>query len=176
MKRLKEIISGKRTRLDVDTFKGIYDSYFDELRRYIYYRCNDEALASDITQEAFFKLWEQRNSVVPETVLPLVYTIARNIHTSSCRHEKTKLEFKNTEAKKEIENTENEYFYNELKTNYELVLAEMPEGQREVFLLSRMEGLTYAEIAQRLNLSSKAIEKRMSKALAYFKVKLQSEN
>ena len=41
----------------------------------------------------------------------------------------------------------------------------MPEGQREVFMMSREEQLTYKEIAQRLDISVKAVEKRMSGAL-----------
>ncbi|MEA1899112.1 MAG: sigma factor-like helix-turn-helix DNA-binding protein [Bacteroidota bacterium] len=45
----------------------------------------------------------------------------------------------------------------------------MPEKQRIVFLMSRQEGLKYIEIAERLNLSVKAVEKRMNLALTYLK-------
>jgi RNA polymerase sigma-70 factor (ECF subfamily) len=49
----------------------------------------------------------------------------------------------------------------------------MPENQRVVFLMSRMEDLTYREIAERLELSIKAVEKRMSLALKLLKAKLE---
>ena len=55
--------------------------------------------------------------------------------------------------------------YDELSVKYEEVLSILPENQREVFLMSRMEDLTYKEIAGRLDIGVKAIEKRMSLAL-----------
>ena len=73
-------------------------------------------------------------------------------------------------------NTDNEHNleYQELKENYEATLSMLPLNQREVFLMSRMEELTYKEIAERLEISVKAVEKRMSltlkelrKALSY---------
>jgi RNA polymerase sigma-70 factor (ECF subfamily) len=56
-----------------------------------------------------------------------------------------------------------------LFANYTKALTALPEKQRTVFMMSRMEGLKYQEIAERLNLSVKAIEKRMSSALAYLR-------
>jgi RNA polymerase sigma factor (sigma-70 family) len=45
------------------------------------------------------------------------------------------------------------------------VIAELPEGAREVFMLNRMDGLKYREIAEMLGISQKAVEKRMHRAL-----------
>ena len=53
----------------------------------------------------------------------------------------------------------------EFKSKIEATLNAMPDGAREVFLLNRMEKMTYAQIADSLGLSVKAIEKRMQKAL-----------
>ncbi len=165
----------KRTNciLDKNSFKAIYDDYFDQLRSYIYYRCGDEAIASDIAQDSFLKLWEQRNSVKSDTILQFLYTIARNLQISNFRHKKVELEFR---SKVSHDTIENEYFYNETKKNYESILSKMPENQREVFLMSRMDGLKYAEIADRLGLSVKAVEKRMTKALCFLKLSLQPES
>ena len=52
------------------------------------------------------------------------------------------------------------------------VLSQIPEGSREVFLMNRIEGLKYKEIAENLGLSVKAIEKRISKALEIIREKL----
>ncbi|UCH13169.1 MAG: RNA polymerase sigma-70 factor, partial [Bacteroidales bacterium] len=59
------------------------------------------------------------------------------------------------------------------KANYVKALSELSEKQRTVFLMARMEGLKYREIAERLNISIKAVEKRMSITLAYLKKALQ---
>jgi RNA polymerase sigma-70 factor (ECF subfamily) len=51
-------------------------------------------------------------------------------------------------------------------------LSELDEKNRVVFLLNRIDDLTYKEIAQNLGLSQKAVEKRMGKAIAFLKGKL----
>jgi RNA polymerase sigma-70 factor (ECF subfamily) len=64
---------------------------------------------------------------------------------------------------------EEELAFQETKLKYESTLENLSEKQREVFLMSRMEGLKYQEIAERLQLSVKAVEKRMTGALAAFR-------
>ena len=62
--------------------------------------------------------------------------------------------------------------YNELAKQYSDALVSMPEKQRVAFLLSRNENLKYQEISQRLNISVKAVEKRVSGALEILRKKL----
>jgi RNA polymerase sigma-70 factor (ECF subfamily) len=57
----------------------------------------------------------------------------------------------------------------QLKLKYETALSRLPEKQRTVFLMSRNEELKYAEIAERLDISVKTVEKRMSAVLAYLR-------
>jgi RNA polymerase sigma-70 factor (ECF subfamily) len=66
--------------------------------------------------------------------------------------------------------------YKELFENYTKALTELSEKQRTVFLMSRMEGLKYHEIAERLDLSVKAVEKRMNITLVYLKKVLQEND
>lgn len=162
--------------MNIESFKKLYDEHFEQVRRYIYYRCGDEALASDVAQDAFFKLWEKRDVVKAETIVEFLYTIARNIHINNFRHEKIKLNFIKKKIDVEHEQrTENEFYFNETKNQLEEVLARMPSKQREVFLLNRMDGIKYAEIAMRLGISEKAIEKRMKNAVIYLKNHLQPD-
>ena len=53
----------------------------------------------------------------------------------------------------------------QLMTKYENALKMMSEKRRAVFLMSRMEAMTYGDIATRLMISEKAVEKRMRFAL-----------
>lgn len=64
--------------------------------------------------------------------------------------------------------------YKELKSKYELALSRLSEKQRVVFLMSRTEDFKYSEIAERLNLSVKAVEKRMKNALGFLKKALRN--
>ena len=149
-------------------FRDIFERYFDEVRNYIYYRSGDAELATDIVQEAFIKLWEKQLDPEKHKIKGLLYKIAGDLFVSSYRKQKTMMEFKLNI--KNDQNTgrspEEMTLFEELKETYENALAAMPEKQRVVFLMSRMEEMKYHEIAERLDISVKAVEKRMSQALA----------
>jgi len=151
-------------------FKICFDQYFDAIRNYIYYRSNDADLATDIAQDAFLKIWEKQMPFDTTKTKSLLYKIAGDLFLSHVRKTKIKdnylqsiqLEFKS-------DPTENNSYYTELKSSYETALAKLSEKQRSVFLMSRIDGLTYKEIANHLEISPKAVEKRMSNALSELK-------
>ena len=111
--------------------------------------------------------------LLPERDTGLLYKIAGDLFVSHMRREKLR-----REAPKEIRfeqresSPEDELQYIELKEQYEKVLMKLPENQRVVFLMSRTEELSYKEIATRLSLSVKAVEKRMSGALSRLRKEL----
>ena len=150
-----------------ENFKLLYDEYFDAIRRYLYYRSNDSELSTDIAQEVFMKVWEKQIKYEPNRTKSLLYKMAGDMFISQIRknkvadkyHDSINLEFKSGQSPDE------KLEYEELKQHYERTLAGLSEKQRTVFLMSRLEEMTYNEIAQRLELSVKAVEKRMSLAL-----------
>ncbi len=153
-----------------EEFKILYNDYFDPVRKYLYYRSGDADIATDITQEVFVKLWEKIDKLERSKVKGLLYKMAGDDLISRFRRAKIELEYSNSFQFNLIEESpEDKYNYKELKEKYEKALADLPEKQRVVFLMSRMDGLKYHEIAERLSLSVKAIEKRMNYALKYLK-------
>jgi len=156
-----------------EDFKHLFVKHFDPLRNYIYYRCGDAELATDIAQEAFMKLWEKQLDKPPEELVGLLYKIAKDNFISKHRRQKVEQEYTAKPPDSETSQTpEEELHYQELKTSYEKALKDMPEIQREVFLMSRMDELKYHEIAERLELSVKAVEKRMKNALQFLRQSL----
>ncbi|WP_319589933.1 sigma-70 family RNA polymerase sigma factor [uncultured Draconibacterium sp.] len=156
-------------------FKKLFDEQFDRIRNYIYYRSGDKDLATDIAQDVFMKFWEKDFDYDPKKNVGLLYKLAANEFISKYRHEKVAENYKNTvqfklndEAIKPDELIE----YEQLKDEYEKALAEMTEKQRTVFLLSRHEGCKQTEIAERLGISLKAVEKRMRNALGLLRLRL----
>jgi len=157
-------------RLTRDEFKILFDSYFDSVRSYLFYRGAEQEQATDIAQDVFLRVWEKQLDIDKKSALRLLYKIAGDMFISQYRRERLEMNYKAGFADEPFDiSPEDSLRYRELMDGYTRALAVMNEKQRTVFLMARMEGLKYQEIADRLNLSVKAVEKRMSIALAFLK-------
>jgi len=153
-----------------EEFKILFDEYFDSIRSYIYYRCGDAELATDIAQEVFLQVWEKQFDTQGGKIRSLLYKIAGDLFISKLRRKEIEKSYINTiELDYLTDSPEELTKLKELTDRYETALARLPDKQRVVFLMSRNEGLKYAEIADRLNISVKAVEKRMNKTLAFLR-------
>jgi RNA polymerase sigma-70 factor (ECF subfamily) len=160
--------------LTKERFKSLFEQHFDTVRNYIYYRSGNEELATDIAQEAFMRIWEKKTVNSSDKVIGLIYKIASDIFVSKYRRQQVELKFQKTlNPNHTYYSPEDEFQFNELKIKYEKALSKLSEKQRIVYLLSRKDELKYSEIAKRLNLSIKAIEKRMSKAIAFIREEMK---
>ena len=140
-----------------EEFKNIFDSHFEGVRNYIYYRSGDKDLATDVAQET-------------SNIKALLYKIAGDILITNLRKHKVVKNYKARIISEELsESPADILHYKELVKNYENALESLPEKQRTVFLLSRMDGLKYYEIADNVGISIKAVEKRMKNALEYLR-------
>ncbi len=159
--------------LDKKEFKELFDLHFDNLRNYVYYRCGDAELATDIAQDVFLKVWEKKMDVYDKSKMGLLVKIANDLIISDYRKHQSKLKFQHTLTQNELEVTpEDEMIYKELNGKYVKVLNELGENERITFLMNRVEGLKYTEIADQIGISVKAVEKRMSKALTFLRARL----
>jgi RNA polymerase sigma-70 factor (family 1) len=158
-----------------ETFKKYFDTYYSPIRNYLYYKTGDIDLADDLIQEVFMKLWEIRGSIKSETVKSLLYTIATNLIRNHAKHKKVVYNFIDKNAQNNVSDdaADLNILQQEFNEKLQKVLSEVPEKCRAVFLMNRIEGLTYNEIAERLDLTAKAIEKRMHQALSVIKEKIQ---
>lgn len=155
-------------------FKIIFDQYFDSIRNFVYYKSSDKELASDVAQEVFMKIWENRNHYHNTNIKSLLYKMANENFISKYRKIKSEQKYQNQyEFDYSHSTTEQDVNYKELEKKYQLALSEMNPNNSEVFLMSRVEDLKYAEIADRLQLSIKAVEKRMKNALEFLRTKLK---
>lgn len=166
----------KKSTCDEQVFDQFFKSHAELLRNYLYYKFGDLDQAEDIVQDSFIKLWGNCSKVAIDKAKSYIYTVATNIAISNTRHQKVKFKYQNyiTHHKSDSTNESPEFiilekeFMEKLKT----AIADLPERQREVFLLSRIDKKTYREIAELSDVSVKAIEKLMHKALVTLRKKI----
>ena len=173
------ILSNKNqgeTGLDQVGFEQLFDAYYDELQHFIFFKTGDTEIAEDIIQDAFLKLWEMRSSVRVETARALLYTIAANLFANRYKRMKLKLKLQQTIVEdRTFETPEFEMEIKEFDQKLQRVLSELNENNRTVFLMNRMEQMTYNEIASALKISVKAVEKRMKKALEHVRKEIEQK-
>ena len=148
------------------TYTAIFKEYVQTLHNYLYYKTGNLSLAKDLTQEAFTRLWQNCASVVPESAKAYVFKTANNLLINEYNHQKVVLRFQNKPTSdSDIESPEFLLEQKELKEQLEAAIVALPEKQRVVFLMSRIDKKTYKEIAEVLGISKQAVEKRMYNAL-----------
>jgi RNA polymerase sigma-70 factor (ECF subfamily) len=161
--------------LTKEEFRETYNRFFDSIRSYLFYRSGNTELSTDIAQETFLKIWQKQIKYHPQKTKAMLYKIASDMFVNHIRREKVEGDYLKTIKLNFIEKGHDTTLeYEELKQAYEKALAKLPEKQRVVFLMSRMEDFTYQEIAERLQISVKAVEKRMSLALAELRKVIQT--
>lgn len=147
--------------------------HFDAIRRYIYYRCSDSELASDIAQDLFTKIWEKNKQINPLKDKALLYKMASDMLVSRMRRRKIEINYTNSVIiEKSSDLPDRDINIAQLKTSYIDALSEMTENSRITYLMSRDEDMKYHEIADILGIGVKAVEKRMSVALGILRKKL----
>lgn len=148
-------------------YESLYKKYSKSLYSFMYFKCGDADRANDLVQEAFIKLWNNCAKVIYEKTKSYLYTIANNQFLNEVAHFKVKLKYEQHSGKDDS-NIETPDFIMEEKEfmdKLQNAIDELTSGEREVFLLNRIEGKKYREIAEMLNISVKAVEKRMHGAL-----------
>tara|TARA_R110000787_G_scaffold59922_8_gene135852 strand:+ start:18109 stop:18621 length:513 start_codon:yes stop_codon:yes gene_type:complete len=154
-------------------FEKIFNTYAKDLRRFLFFKTRDMDLAEDILQDSFIKLWDNCNNVNPEKAKSFLFTVAQNMFFNHKKHEKVVIEHQRRSVKSSnYETPEFLLVEKEFLVKIEEAISDLPEKQKEVFLLSRIEKKKYKEIAEMLGISVKAVEKRMHLALMKMKDKI----
>ena len=153
-------------------FKMIYDTHFDDLRRYLIFRSGDQDLSVDIAQNVFMKVWTKKIEIASGNIKSLLFKMATDEFISHIRKKKVEKEYIESVNLRLIRVPDNDDDLLEKKVLFQKALNQLPEKQKTALLMNKMQGLTYKEIAEVLNLSQKAIEKRIGLALKALKQNL----
>lgn len=150
-------------------FIYIVDNYNQRLFGYALSLTNDLAMAQDIIQNVFLRTWEKRKKMDIKTSLQNY--LFKSVHNEFLNQYKKNqstmlLEQKYFDAlEKTTESYENQFFEKTIE-RIKKEIEKLPPKCREVFLLSRKDGLTNMEISDHLNVSIKTVEAHITKAFS----------
>ena len=164
------------TTCNESKFSIFFKEHAKELRNFLYYKFGNTEVAEDKTQEAFVKLWQNCKDVPLEKAKSYIYTVAKNLVLNDIAHQKVVLEYQKNETLPSTSNETPEYIIeeNEFKIKLERAIQNINETQRTAFLMHRIDGKKYKEIAEELGISIKAVEKRIHLALLEIKKEIQN--
>lgn len=157
-------------------FEALYYKYIGKLYNFTKILLNDNAIAKDITQHAFLKVWELRESINIErgSFSGYLFQIVKNeIYKESERQLKVMLisNLKDYEISSKDEvvcKIDN----NLLNEQIEKLLNDLPSGRREIFLMRRNDYMSSKEIAIKLSISERTVETQIYRTIKYLKSKL----
>ena len=175
--RLVEALRGG----DAEAFSLLFRKYWPRLYAYSMKFVREDDAARDIIQDCFMRLWEKKSTLTPVSIQALLFTMVRNACLNHIKyrliHDKADISILNdmksgtSEALYDLDfgrQPDNTTLYSELMEQIEIVLSGLPERTRQIFRMSRFEGLKNREISQKLGISATAVEKHMSRALKAF--------
>lgn len=158
-------------------FEQIFRKYYAPLCLFARKYVHDTDSAEEIVQEFFYTYWKNRVSIeIRGSLQAYMYQSVKNRALKAIEHHQVRQRYAANVKHDMMEQFEPEnqsVEAMELETAIERTLKAMPERCRQVFILSRYEGLKYHEIAQKLAISVKTVEANMGKALQLFRANLK---
>lgn len=171
----KSINNFRQKQLQLESFKDIFYKYHGRLVLFANKFTGDMEASRDLVQDAFLKLWEKSDSVSIKSPKAYLFQAVRNNCLNYARHINIKraADKKLAEEMKKLENSIyfesadplKALFEKEIENKIQDLVQSMPEKCRKVYQLSRNDYLKNKEIAIRLGISVKMVEKHISKAL-----------
>lgn len=154
----------------------VYSEHGEELQRYLTRRVDCAQTAADLTQEAFVRLMKAQPSERLENPRAYLFRIASNLvadHFRGARATPRKADSSALEALADrAPGPERTLMARDEVRRLESAIDELPQRQREILLLHKFEGLSYAAIAERLGISKNTVMVHMMRALAHCRDRL----
>lgn len=170
---VKGLINNDKKALD-----ALYNFYYPRLYSFAKGFLKVEDDINDILQEVFIKIWENRKNIKNvETFNAYIFTITKNSVISYFR-EKTKLSSFESRMR-EMATTEGFLLnpsveYEDIKEKVEKLIDLLPEKRKQIFKLSRENGLSHREIATELGISVKTVEDHIMHAIRFLRGHLKT--
>ena len=163
---------------DKNSLRDLFKKYHQSLFNFVLYRVKDEVIADDIVQDTFLRVWKHRNSIKPnQSFFSYIAKISNNLCMDYFRHENVKLRHQEHIPQLTQSGADNPAIQYESKILedkiHSIVNNSLPEKCREIFILSRVNGLANQDIAELLEVSRRTVENQLYRALKVLRSKLK---
>lgn len=163
---------------NLEAFEWLFRKYYPQLASYSTSILRNPDLGEEVAQEIFMYIWEKRQQIdLKSTLKGYLFSSAKNKCLNYIKLELPKLQ-STTDlsglsgmAYAEMTTDDTEF----MKRKIQYAIDQLPEKCRNIFVLSRYGGLTYAEISEELEISVKTVENQMTIALRKLKELLSNE-
>nr|WP_319571070.1 RNA polymerase sigma-70 factor [uncultured Draconibacterium sp.] len=164
---------------DITAFDVIYKKYSRRLYGFVFGYVKQETDTEEIVQEVFLKIWKSRNKInVYSSFESFLFTVAHNATVNVLK--KRAIEQKYVDHVKSLQQIDNTYEltdeiqYKELVAKYQDLLKELSPRQKEIFHLSREEGLSHKEIAEKLGISANTVKNHLVATISFLKKRIDN--
>ena len=161
---------------DEKIFEQVFKTHVKSLHTYASSIIKDEAVAEEIVQDIFYKLWERPEKLsIHGSVAAYLYRAVYNESMNHLKHLKVRMKYENHavhQMKNTTDSASKKIMMKELEGRIHEGLKLLPEQCRTIFQMSRFGELKYREIARELEISPKTVENQMGKALKIMRAHL----
>lgn len=154
---------------DKYAFKQLYEQYYSRVVAFIVGMIKKEDIANDLAQDVFVNLWLGRKRLdISQNLQNYIFVASRNAAINYLRKELAHVHEQIETVQEKIyaeSNIEDSIFAREINLLIEMVVSEMPKQRQLIYRMSREEGLSNNEIANKLEISKRSVENQLSIAL-----------
>lgn len=178
MKKLRFQDKNNEDWLNEKRFKSLFSEYWEQLLGFCEHYIQDSERAKEMVQDIFLSLWERRESInISVNVGHYLFSVAR-FQVSRYFRDQTAIK-RNTELalrtfNEATNSTEEAVLVKDLRYHIQGLVDRLSIRCREVYIMSRNEGLTIPEISHQLGLSEKTVEAHLTKALKHLKTEINA--
>lgn len=161
------------------SFDQLYEKYSQNLYRFAMSLLKTHEDAEGVVQEVFFRVWNKRKDLSgSKSIQSFLFTITYNVIIDQLRKRVKDQKYKQfliNQAQRNLSSTEDDLEFQDLKNEVEKAIDELPEKRKQIYRMSREEGMSYKEIADLKQIKIKTVENHINLALRHIRKRLEAK-
>ncbi len=176
---IDRVLVMRMKRGDMKAFQELFVTYGEKLYEFSFSYLKDSFVAEEIVQDVFLRIWEIKDDIDEDrSFKSFIYQMTVNKVFNHMKHQVVRQKYEKYLLNSDHsfgDSPEAQLQLSELDQRIRALLQKIPEQQRNVFKLSRIEGLSNPEIADKLNLSIRTVENQIYRTTKFLKEHLKGE-